>query len=140
MPKAYAPLNCAQSATTLALALFVGGCASQLEVTPAQTGCTDFNYSDPADPVLEWEATGDNAASVWRANVLLDQAGATFAPEFAIDNGTLSVIEHWTDPASDDTFCYQPELALTGIRGKLDVLWFTEDDLNVPWRQITVEP
>ncbi len=116
------------------------GCAGQVTVTPSQTGCTDFNYSDPADPVVDWASTGDHEADVWRANVLLDQAGATFSPDFSISKGILSVTEHWTDPASDDTFCYQPQLALAGINGTLEVRWFTEDNPDVPVQTVEVEP
>lgn len=124
----------------VALALLAAGCNSQLEVSVSQDGCTDFSYTDPAPPELQSEVTGPDSANVWRANVLLNQAGATFAPELAIEHGTLSVIEHWTDPASDDTFCYAPMVTITSITGTLEVDWYTEDDLNVPFERITVDP
>ncbi len=121
------------------LALLLVACGEPIEVTASQSGCTDFNYSDPADPFVAWEATGEDSALVWRANVLLDEAGSTFAPTYAIENGTLSVFEVWTDPASTDTFCYQPEIAIVGIRGELEVRWFTESDRDVPFQTVIVE-
>lgn len=122
------------------LCVALTGCGGEVSVAASQTGCTDFNYSDPADPVVEWEATAEHDANVWRANVLLDQAGATFAPDYAIDKGTLSIFEHWTDPASDDTFCYQPQVAISGIHGTLEVRWYTEDDSDVPFDTVEIKP
>lgn len=111
-----------------------------IEVSSSQAGCTDFNYSDPADPVVEWAAAGDDAADVWRTNVLLDQAGATFSPTYEIEAGVLSVFEVWTDPASADTFCYQPEVHVSSISGSLEVRWYTQDDRDVPYQTVSVEP
>ncbi len=130
----------ALAALLVTLVAPLSACGGDVTVTTSQTGCTDFNYSDPADPVVEWESIGEHEVLVWRANVLLDQAGATFSPEYAIDHGVLSVFEHWTDAASDDTFCYQPEVTVGDIRGGLEVRWFTEDDANVPFQTVDVEP
>ena len=111
-----------------------------IEVSSSQAGCTDFTYSAPAEPAVEWAAEGEHAAAVWRTNVLIDQAGATFSPTFAIESGVLSVFEVWTDPASDATFCYQPEVHVSGISGSLEVRWYTPDDPDVPYQTIRVEP
>ena len=124
----------------LVLFALLTGCGGELVATTSQTGCTDFNYSDPADPVVEWESTGANEALIWRANVLLDQAGATFSPDYAVDNGVLSITEHWTDPATDDTFCYEPQVAVSGIHGSIEVRWFTEESTSVPFETVDVEP
>lgn len=120
------------------LALLLFGCAGDVEVSSSQSGCVDFDYNDPAEPTVEWETTGEASVLAWRTNVLRDEAGATFSPEYAIENGTLSVYEKWSDPASDDTFCYQPEVSIGGIKGKLELRWFTEDDGDVPYETVTI--
>lgn len=114
------------------------GCASEVQVTPDQGACTDVDYANPAPSVLDWAAEGEGAR-VWRSYVFLDQSGLTFAPDFSIERGVLSVYEAWTDPEGDDTFCYEPSVTVTGYRGSLEVRWYTEDDADVPFDTVIVE-
>ena len=122
----------------MALWLMLLGCGSTVEVTPSQSACTDVNYQDPAPSELGWEAAADGTR-VWRTNVFLDQAGLSFDPELAIDHGTLSIFERWTEPETDDPFCYQPEVLLTDYVGRLEVSWFAEGDDAVPFATVVVD-
>jgi len=119
--------------------LLLLACASEIEVTPAQSACTDVDFENPDPSELLWESTGDGQARVWRTYVFLDESGLGFAPELAIEKGVLSVTERWDEPETDDAFCYQPELEITGFRGALEVRWFLAEDDSVPFATVQLE-
>ena len=96
--------------------LLLLACNQEVEVTPSQTACTDVDFANPAPSTLEWEPDGDGA-HVWRTYVFLDQSGLTFSPDLGIEKGVLSIHEAWTEPESDDPFCYVPEVRITAYTG-----------------------
>lgn len=119
------------------LALVLLACAHEVAITPSQGGCTDFSYEDPAPSEVVWEPQADGV-TITRTNILLDEAGLTFAPELAIDGKQMDVRERWTDPASDDQFCYTASLFVEGFAGELEVRWYLEDE-TVPFQTILIE-
>lgn len=108
--------------------LFVA-CNQEIQVTPSQDGCTNFDYNNPADPVVDWVAQGDGAL-VSHQNVLLPESGLSFKPELVIDRGVLSVHEYWEDPANEEPFCYVANVLVQGYAGELEVRWYEGDDVE----------
>ncbi len=119
--------------------LLLSACAP-VALTPTQATCAQFDYENPADPVVDWQSDGGGEADVWRSNVLLDESGATFSPTFTNEPGVLSVFESWTDPATTDPFCYQPQVHFAGLHATLEVRWYTDADHDVPFQTVEVQP
>lgn len=109
------------------LALLLLACAQDLLITPSQSGCTNFDYNNPADPDVSYTPDVDGAY-VNRVNILLQQSGLTFAPDLTNDNGVLIVRERWTDPEADDQFCYVATLFLQDFGNQLEVRWYLGDE------------
>lgn len=108
-------------------ALLLLACSSEISVTPDQGGCVDFSYADPGIPEVSWVPQGAGAL-VTRDDILLQQSGATFAPEVELDGTVLSLREYWVEPESDDQFCYTASVLVENFGRKLEVRWFVEDE------------
>lgn len=109
------------------LALLLLACTQEILITPSQSGCTDFDYSHPADPDVSYTLDVDGAV-VTRTNILLPESGLTFTPELTGDGGVLAVRERWSDPASEDQFCYVASLLLQDFGHEVEVRWYVGDE------------
>lgn len=123
---------------SLALLLFAA-CANQVTITPAQGGCTDYDFDNPAESTVEWEVSKDGGARVWRANALQEQTGLIFDPVIDVEGNVVSIFEAWTGGETDDAFCYEPVVAFAGLSGKLQVRWYLREGDTVPYDSVELE-
>lgn len=119
------------------LFLLLAACNQEILITPSQSGCTDFDYNNPADPDVSY-TLDDDGAWVNRTNILLPESGLTFTPELSSDQGVLVVRERWSDPETEDQFCYVATLFLQDFGRQLEVRWYVGDD-EVPDETLIVQ-
>lgn len=122
----------------LILALFA--CSGSVTLEPAQDGCSDFDYNDPAESKLVAEL-GDGSAVVRRTNVLLETTGLAFDPEIVPDDRVINVYEAWVvlEETGEGPFCYAPEVQLREGSGAFQVRWFLEEGDSTPFDTVEVE-
>ena len=119
--------------------LVLTACGGEVHLEMTQEGCTDVDPSNPGDPQLRKEVSGDEA-KVWRTAVVRD-ADDVLDSAVAGEAGEVTVHESWTPGDSGTDFCFQPTLTITGLSSALDVYWYVdEESTEVPWQTITVEP
>lgn len=119
------------------LSLFLLACSQELSMTPSQGGCTDFSYENPTPPALSWVPYADGA-TVTRSNILLDQSGLTFSPEVSVDHGVLVLREWWTEPETDDQFCYTASVYVEDFTGQIELRWYVGDD-ELPFETLLID-
>lgn len=123
----------------MSVLLFLVACGQQVTLQPGLDGCENYNFTDPQDPTLEWEAAADGTGRVWRTNVLMEQTGMVFEPEIVVEGDTVSLYEVWTGGEGEPQFCYAPYLALTGIQTQVQVRWYLAVGETVPFETVNVE-
>ncbi|MDP2311396.1 MAG: hypothetical protein Q8P41_00710 [Pseudomonadota bacterium] len=123
---------------SLALLLFAA-CANQVTIIPGQDGCIDYNFTDPAESTVDWEASSGGTARAWRSNALMDQTGLIFEPNIAADGNVIHVYEAWTGGETADAFCYEPSVAFEGVSGELQVRWYLAEGDTVPYDSVDIE-
>lgn len=102
--------------------LLATACASPLNTSTDWIGCENYDFDDPADPMLQAEAI-DGEVIVSLTNVI-QPADSDFEPEITGDGKKVEIREAWTGGDAEDDFCFTPRVFLEGARGKLQVYWF----------------
>ena len=119
------------------LVLLFLACNQEILVTPSQSGCTNFDYNNPAEPDVSFR-TEEDGAYVTRTNILLPESGLTFTPDLTTDHGVLVVRERWSDPETEDQFCYVATLFLEDFGRQLEVRWYVGEE-DVPDETLIVQ-
>ncbi|MES2641200.1 MAG: hypothetical protein V4850_17050 [Myxococcota bacterium] len=124
----------------MSLALLVlAACANQVTITPSQGGCADYDFADPAESTIEWEASKSGSARVWRANALQEQTGLVFDPLIEVEGKVVSVYEAWTGGETEDSFCYEPVVSFEGLSRELQVRWYLYAGDTVPYESVEID-
>ena len=114
-------------------------CADEVSIEKGITGCTDYDFANPAPSELVVTWSGD-VATIARTNALLDSGNLGFDPEITAEDGVISVIEAWTADAPDgQPFCYVPSVTVTGASDGTQLRWFLDAADNVPYRTLELE-
>ena len=114
-------------------------CGGKVEIQPGQAGCTDYNFEQPEESRLSVSMDGD-VAVVQRTNVLIGGTAPVFEPEISVEGDVITVEKAWTGTDETTSFCYLPQVTVTGVTGKLQVRWFLEDDGTTPFDTVNLEP
>jgi hypothetical protein len=119
--------------------LLLLACADEVSIEKSVTGCTDYDFSNPApsELVLAWEGA---VATIQRTNALLDSGNLGFDPVITAEDGIVTVVEAWTAEAPDgNPFCYVPGITVSGASDGTQVRWYLDAEDNVPFRTLVLE-
>ncbi len=122
----------------LTVFLLLSACGN-VTLTPSEGGCTDINLADPPASSVESETDPDGSVRVYRAAAFFDQTGLVFAPELVTEGDVLHVHEAWSGGETEDAFCYQPTVTVTGLAAKLQVRWYLEGE-DTPFDTVEIAP
>ena len=114
-------------------------CADEVSIEKAVSGCTDYDFANPApsELVVSWNA---DVVTIARTNALLDSGNLGFDPEITAEEGVITVKEVWTAEAPDGySFCYVPSVTIAGASDGTQVRWYLAPEDNSPYRTIELE-
>ncbi len=114
-------------------------CVGDPKLALSTQACQDFDPDDPADPALLSAVEGETV-DVWRSPIQGYNLEDVFEPTITTDGELIEIFELWT-PGEDTTpTCLEPHLALSEFGATLEIRWFTEDDANVPFDTVKIDP
>ena len=114
-------------------------CGGKVEIQPGQAGCLEYDFQNPEESRLT-ATMEDDVAVVQRSNVLIAGEEPVFEPEIAVDGDIITVQEVWTGAEGATSYCYLPQITVTGVSSKLQVRWFVEEDATTPFDTVNLEP
>lgn len=114
-------------------------CIGNPVVAPSTRGCTDYDFTDPADPKIKQEDDGD-AVIVYRTPVVRPNLGDLFDPTVSGEGDLIEVHEAWSSADDATETCLEPIVSITEFGAPIEVRWFTEDNDNVPFDTVTIQP
>ena len=112
-------------------------CAPDVTLTPVTVPCENVDLANLPPSELTSSASGD-IITVSLTNVE-EPSGLEFNPTLEPDGRILHVRADWKGEPGDADFCYQPEVEIGGLKGKLEVRWYLKVDDEVPYDTLTVK-
>lgn len=119
--------------------LLLAACVGNPVIAPSTRGCTDYDFDDPAAPKVKQEDDGD-AVIVFRTPVERPNLGDLFDPDITAEADVIEVRELWSSAADAVPTCLEPIVTVSEFGAPIEVRWFTEDDSNVPFDTVIIEP
>ncbi len=113
-------------------------CSGEVTINNTQTGCTDYDYDNPAPSTVVVDVA-DDVATVRRTNIALDSGSLAFVPDVVAEGDRIDVFEAWQGEGDGLPFCYDAVITIEPAP-RAEVRWYQSADEAVPFATVEIEP